>query len=305
MAGCDPNCCTALVGDVFIGPAMLQSGEGYEEASGFGWGRNWGESWGGFGLPTAIAGGAGLPAARPIGNAQLAWTPRYRELSKPARFGMSGRGCSASKVLDGADVSLTMLCHSFENMRTAFLARQQTLTPQTVAGEYLRVQGTLPCGLLIPFAQAPINSTVSHSLYLWNPSSNVIVQTLTQGVDYAISFFGVRLLRPMTIAAGLLLRADYGAMGGQVLDAHVQDSVRCSLIIEARNVSKTGASIGTQSYKGRYGFFFPSVTLYPHGARELFSDTEFARLELTGELDQVELSGTDVMYRSFILDTEI
>lgn len=303
MAACDPNCCVALAGDVFIGPAMLCDGSGYADSAGLGWGNSWGDSWGGITVPTALAGGVGLPAARPLGNAQIAWTPRYRELARPARYGMTGRNCQATRVRDGADLTLTMYCHSFENMKAAWLARQSTTSAQNVVQEYLIVTGALSEGLLLPFAQAPVDSNSAFDLEVYNQATNVAV-SLVSNTDYTISLFGARLLKSLVLGATETLRASYTSAATAVLDAHCGETLSCSLLVEARNLKKISGA-ASQKYKGRYGFFFPALTLYPSDSRELFSDSDFATFTMSGDLQLTEIDGCEFLYRAYLLSSEL
>jgi hypothetical protein len=295
----DKDCCIILRGDVFIGPPMKTDGTGYDD--GFGWGAQWGVSWGGFLTGTQSDGMPSAPPSRFLGNANLSWTPNYRDVPAPVRYTLGAYDNCATKIMESIGITLTAYCHNAENARMEFGGGDDvTISALNVVNENLHVmpQSVLQKDFLIPFAKAPIDSNQPVTLRRKSVATGVETP-LIYGTDFEYSMFGVRLKKTLSLGNETLI-ASYTSMPSTVQDGYNDcGPIECSLTIEAANVANNNCDT-SQFYKGRMGFFWPRVKLTPTGTRTLFSE-EFTAITLEGTAEPINLNGKEVRVRKYAI----
>ena len=292
------DCCVILRGDVYLGAPMLTDGTGYEDS--FGWGDYWGISWGGFQQPMQPSGLAALPASRYVGNANLSWTPNYKDISTPVRFSMSSYDTCQTRVLESITLTLELYCSNAKNQQLEFgTGSESSVAATTITDEiiYAIPGSVLTSEMLLPFAYSPWDSTKTCVISRKNTQTGVLT-ALVYGTDYEYSMFGIKLRKTLTTAENEVIVASYTSLPSTVADGYSDCPVECSLTIDAKNLADTCGS-SAQNYQGTTGLFFPRVKLWPTGQRTLFSDSEFQKITLEGTANPVWLNGREVRLRKY------
>jgi hypothetical protein len=293
------ECCVLERGDIYIGSPMNPDGKSYADS--FGWGDQWGISWGGNQTAIQPAGMAALPPSRYVGNANLSWTPNFKDIPAPVRYSMSSYDNCATKILDSMSISLTLYCKSAANQALEFGGDSETsIAAATVVDEviYFKPGSVLDGYTLLPFSKSPFDSTQSTLVSLQNIVTGVKTP-LVYGTDYEYSMFGIKLMKSLSVATDAQIVASYTSLPSTVQDGFNDCPLDASLTIEARNLVANCAEDSGQNYQGRIGYFFPRVRLVPTGTRTLFGDSEFQSITLEGEVKPVWVNGSERYMRKY------
>jgi hypothetical protein len=281
------DCCLFMRGEIFAGPPINASGVGVDS---FGWGDSWGLSWGGY-EPAANVKRPQMPQPmRPIGNAQIEWTPNYTTVNGAPNYQGFGSTCSTD-ILDSVDVKLTIHCMHKENLALVLNSSLASTTSTSIVGEFLNLNESPTEGYLIPFAVWPINQ--SEPLEIRVKSGSVIAKILAEGVDYVRNNRGVVALTNWAITVDQTVEVDYTSLPAEIYEGIQSCPWYSSLQIVGTNLMKKDGCNESTVNAGLVAVDFYRAKLISSGTVDLFAENSTLSMELTGELLPVKVDGQD------------
>lgn len=284
------NCCFFMRGEIFAGPPINASGVGVDA---FGWGDGWGLSWGGYEAPANALKPQMPQPMRPIGNAQIEWTPNFTTVNGAPNFQSQGSTCSTD-ILDSVEVKMTIHCMKKENLALVLNSSLASETSKVVVAEYINLNSAPQEGYLIPFANALVNQTEPMEIRIM--SGSVIAKTLVEGVDYTRNSRGVVALTNWPITVDQTLEVDYTALPNTVYEGIQSCPWFTSLQVVGENLMAKD-SCESSDNAGLVTIDFYRARLRSTGPVNLFSENSTLSIELVGELLPVKVDGKNRYFR--------
>ncbi|MGV0982331.1 MAG: hypothetical protein ACOYB0_08225 [Polynucleobacter sp.] len=231
------DCCVLLRGRVLLTPPL--------NPSGLGWGSLWGINWGG-GDPKPLQMGPG----RFVGNSrQLTITPAMSTFEVIDYTGEGGPACAGAD-LTGIGVRINLLCHGSDNLALAlFGGACRTGDAAVIINELLPIRGTtLHAGDSIFFGSPMVDQVAPISVQV---DATTGATTWVEGVDFARTHVGARMLRDKSVDALSTVRVGYTTVAGsEYVEAMTRTSTEVGVVFEGIN-KFDGSAIVAQLYRLR------------------------------------------------------
>ena len=222
---------------------------------------------------------AGDPSAAllPVGNAEATISQELTEIEQDNFQSLGGKACSVSFV-DSVSIDLTLHCTKPENLAIAFMGTLSHLTGAAVSNELHAVHAK---GELIPFNFVHNGTT---PIVVTGPSAT---PTYVAGTDYVVTKAGIIITEGSTIPViGGNIEVDYTYGNNWKVDAQTVAQKEFYLVLDGYNVGDDGEkSVILKAWK---------VKLSPTESFALISGTDFASIEMTGEIlrDETKVAGS-------------
>jgi hypothetical protein len=293
------TCCQILRGDISIGPAVDKTGRQY--ASGTGYGSFYGAYYGGHNAIDQTLPRPSMPSPmRLVGDAaNFSIDYKYQTIEAATPNSIEFPNACNTTTLHGVTIKMTLRCASIQNAALHYGLAPNSQVARAVTNEkiYLR-NNTAGVDDLINFAGGLIDQSMPVVVEKYNGTTNTVVATLVDGVDFVIRQGGLRPLKSITTINAEYIRVSYTTVEQNVFDISTFSNTEHAIQFTGKNIAEDGDTINS----GHTNYQFYNVKLTPDGTQDVLTNDKFQEITFVGVVNKITFKGQPMWFSELRVD---